>query len=88
MPTLHLHICWFEVQCACADLEGVGGGGVPTPLQNENLLNLLSKIIANMIGTPPPPSPSGKHNNPSDPPPPLRKKNSGSAHDVLINTCS
>lgn len=85
MPTLHLHICWFEVQCACADLEGVGGGGVPTPLQNENLLNLLSKIIANMIGTPP--------LLPANiiilrTPPPLRKKNSGSAHDVLINTCS
>lgn len=44
-------------QCtlSCADLEG-GGGGIPNSLGNENLLNLLSKIIANMPRTLP-----GKH---------------------------
>lgn len=37
---------------ACAVFEGKGGRGVPTPLENEKLFNLRSKIIANMPRTP------------------------------------
>lgn len=49
----------------CADLEGVSGGSrPPPPLENENLLNLRNKIIANM-----PKTPLGKHNYPSNPSP-------------------
>lgn len=56
---------------------GVRGVPIPpSPLENENLLNLRNKIIANM-----PITPLGKHNYPSNPTP-LWKNFPGSAHEI------